>query len=60
MTLFRCAAALSEAYEHHGIDKVIFGLLEEVALKIGVDPDEVYRQITCGIQHGRRGSACRS
>ena len=34
---------------------VVFGLLEEVALKTGLDPAEVRDQISDGIAHGRKG-----
>jgi hypothetical protein len=52
LTLFRCAAALSEAGTP---DTVVFGLLEEPALKTGLESAEVRRQITTGIAHGRKG-----
>jgi hypothetical protein len=52
VTLFRCAAVLSEAGTPPA---VVFGLLEEVALKTGLDPAEVRDQIGDGIAHGRKG-----
>jgi len=61
VTLFRCAAALAEAERTHGIDAVVFGLLEEPALKSGLDADEVRKQLAAGIAHGRgKGAPCRS
>jgi hypothetical protein len=54
VTVFRCAAALSEAGTP---PVVVFGLLEEVALKTGLDPAEVRDQIGDGIAHGRKGVA---
>ena len=54
VTLFRCAAALAEGFERHGPDAVIRGLLEEVALKTGLEPREVEKQIRDGIARGRR------
>jgi hypothetical protein len=54
LTLFRCAAALAEAIETHGPDAVIRGLLQEVALKTGLEPREVEKQIRDGIARGRR------
>lgn len=50
VTLFRCAAALAEAETP---DAVIYGLLEEPALKSGLEPAEVQRQINSGINHAR-------
>lgn len=52
VTLFRCAAALSEAGTPPA---VVVGLLEEPARKCGLDPAEVARQLAAGIAHGRRG-----
>jgi hypothetical protein len=49
VTLWRCAAALSEAGTPSA---VVWGLLEEPALKTGLPPDEVRRQIQAGIAHG--------
>jgi hypothetical protein len=49
VTLWRCAAALAEAGTPPA---VIWGLLEESALKTGLPPDEVSRQIRTGIAHG--------
>lgn len=51
VTLFRCAASLAQG---GAPDAVVFGLLEEPALKTGLDPAEVRRQIATGIAHGRR------
>lgn len=56
VTLFRCAAVLAEAGTP---DAVVFGLLEEIALKSGLDAGEVRKQIEDGIQRGR-GASCRS
>jgi hypothetical protein len=50
-TLFRCAAALAEVATPSA---VVTGLLEEPALKSGLDPAEVRRQIAKGIEHGRK------
>jgi len=54
VTLWRCAAALSEAGTP---PVVIWGLLEESALKTGLPVHEVRKQILAGIAHGscRRG-----
>ncbi len=54
VTLFRCAAALAEAAATHGVPATIRGLLEETALKSGLDPAEVAKQIAAGIEHGTR------
>jgi len=59
VTLWRCAAALSEAGTPPA---VVWGLLEEPALKTGLPPDEVRKQIRAGIaqgarQHGQGGAA---
>ncbi|QEL19131.1 hypothetical protein [Limnoglobus roseus] len=54
VTLFRCAAALSEAFALHGADAVIRGLLEEPALKMGLTADEVVKQLRDGIAHVRK------
>ena len=56
VTLFRCAAALAEAGTPPA---VVRGLLEEPALKTGLDPAEVEKQLAAGIEHGKRkgGSA---
>ena len=51
-TVFRCAAALTEAYRLHGPDAVVRGLLEEVALKSGLDPAEVNKALRDGIAKG--------
>ena len=51
VTLFRAAAALAEARTPAA---VVVGLLEEPALKTGLAPDEVAKQIADGIAHGRR------
>jgi hypothetical protein len=54
VTLWKCSAALSEA----GVPpRVVFGLLEEPALKTGLPVHEVRKQILAGIAHGscRRG-----
>ena len=56
VTLFRCAAALAEQGTP---DAVVSGLLEEPALKTGLPPGEVRRQIAAGIAHGRRGGGDR-
>lgn len=52
VTLFRCAAALSEAYRLHGPEAVVRGLLEEVALKSGLEPAEVSKALRDGIAKG--------
>lgn len=52
VTLFRCAASLAEA---GAPEPVILGLLQEPALKTGLEPAEVRRQIAAGIAHGRKG-----
>lgn len=58
VTLFRAAAALAEGFHAHGPDAVIRGLLEEPALKLGLDPGEVAKQLRDGIAHGsRKGGA---
>ena len=51
ITLFRCAAALAEAGTPTA---VVAGLLEEPALKTGLEPAEVRRQLATGIEHGRK------
>jgi hypothetical protein len=51
VTLFRCAAALAEAGTPPA---VVVGLLEEPALKCGLDASEVEKQIRDGIEHGAR------
>ena len=51
VTLFRCSAALAEAGTPAA---VVFGLLEEVAIKTGLAPAEVQKQIRDGIAHGAR------
>ncbi len=51
VTLFRCAAVLSESGTPA---PVVFGLLEEPAIKMGLPPDEVTKQIRAGIAHGQR------
>ncbi len=53
VTLFRCAAALAEAGTP---DAVVAGLLEETAVKTGLGPAEVRRQIAAGVAHGRKGA----
>lgn len=53
VTLFRCAASLAEAGTP---ERVVAGLLEEPAVKTGLDPAEVRRQIAAGVTHGRRGA----
>lgn len=51
LTLFRCAAALAES----GTPPVVVrGLLEEPALKGGLDAAEVEKQLAAGIGHGKR------
>ncbi|MBX9625632.1 MAG: hypothetical protein K2X82_17650 [Gemmataceae bacterium] len=55
LTLFRCAAALAEAGTP---DPVVAGLLEEPAVKSGLDAAEVRRQIARGVEHGRRAGGC--
>ena len=50
VTLFRCAAALAESGTPPA---VVRGLLEEPALKGGLDPAEVEKQLAAGIGHGR-------
>lgn len=57
VTLFRAAAVLAEWFHAHGPDLVIRGLLEEPALKLGLDPGEVAKQLRDGIAHGRRKGA---
>lgn len=56
VTVFKCAAALSEGFHRWGPAAVIRGLLEEVASKTGLDPAEVEKQIAAGIEHGRKGA----
>jgi hypothetical protein len=51
VTLFRCAGVLAEAGTP---DAVIRGLLEEPALKTGLAPREVEKQLRDGIARGRR------
>jgi hypothetical protein len=51
VTLFRCAGVLAEA---GAPDTVIRGLLEEPALKTGLEPREVEKQLRDGIARGRR------
>ncbi len=51
VTLFRAAAALAEQGTPPA---VVRGLLEEVALKSGLDPAEVEKQLAAGIAHGKR------
>jgi hypothetical protein len=51
LTVFRCAAALAEAGTP---DAVVVGLLEEPAVKTGLEPGEVAKQIRDGIARGRR------
>lgn len=56
VTLFRAAAAaLTEGFRLHGSEGVIRGLLEEVALKSGLDPAEVNKAIRDGMAHGAKG-----
>ena len=54
VTLFRCAAVLAEGGTPH---PVIRGLLEEPALKSGIDMDEVEKQLAAGITHGGKGGS---
>ncbi len=54
ITLFRCSAALAEAGTPA---PVVYGLLEEVAMKIGLEAWEVQKQIDAGIAHGTRKGA---
>ncbi len=49
VTLFRCAAVLAESGTPPA---VVRGLLEEPALKGGLDPAEVEKQLAAGIGHG--------
>ena len=51
VTLFRCAAVLAESGTPAA---VVRGLLEEPALKSGLDPAEVEKQLAAGIGHGKR------
>lgn len=51
VTLFRCAAALAEAGTPPA---VVAGLLDEPAVRTGLDAAEVRKQITDGIARGRR------
>jgi hypothetical protein len=51
LTVFRCSASLAEAGTP---EAVIFGLLEEPALKTGLEQGEVRRQILSGIEHAHR------
>jgi len=51
VTLFRCAAALAESGTPPA---VVRGLLEEPALKSGLDAAEVEKQLSDGIGHGNR------
>ena len=55
VTLFRCAAALAEPGTP---ESVVRGLLEEPALKSGLDAREVSRQLAAGIAHGRKAGVC--
>jgi hypothetical protein len=56
VTLFRCAAALSEAGTP---DAVIHGFLSPVAHRVALDPSRIESQIRDGIAHGRRkGAPC--
>jgi hypothetical protein len=57
VTLFRCAAALAEAGTPAA---VVRGLLEEPALKSGLDPAEVEKQLAAGIAHGARAKGVAS
>lgn len=57
VTLFRASAALMEAHRLHGPEAVIRGLLAEPALKMGLGPEEVEKQIRAGIDRGRRGGS---
>ncbi len=50
VTLFRAAAALAEAGTPPA---VVRGLLEETAVKSGLDPAEVTKQLAAGIAHGQ-------
>lgn len=52
VTLWKCAAVLSEAGTPPA---VVRGLLEEPALKTGLDPDEVEKQLRAGIAHASKG-----
>ena len=54
VTLFRCAAVLAESGTPPA---VIRGLLEEPALKSGIDTDEVEKQLAAGIAHGGKGGS---
>ncbi len=62
VTLFRCAAVLMESFTKFGAVAVITGLLEEVALKSGLETWEVEKQIRDGIARGSKpgGSPCES
>jgi hypothetical protein len=51
VTLFRCAAALAQVGTPA---PVVVGLLHEPAVKTGLDPREVERQLREGIAHGMR------
>lgn len=51
ITLFRAAAALAEQGTPAA---VVRGLLEEPALKSGLDPAEVAKQLAAGIAHGSK------
>jgi len=54
VTLFQCAAALSESALQFGWPAVIGGLLEYPALASGLELGEVRRQIESGIAYGVR------
>jgi hypothetical protein len=50
-TLFRCAAWLTE---QGAPPSLVFALLTEPGLDVGLTPKDVERQIACGIEHARR------
>jgi len=54
VTLFRCAAVLMESFTKFGPAAVITGLLEEVALKSGLEAWEVEKQLRDGIAAGTK------
>lgn len=56
VTLFRAAAALAEQGTP---PHVVRGLLEEPALKMGLDAHETEKQLAAGIGHGARKGAAR-
>jgi hypothetical protein len=54
VSTFRAAAELAEFHAAFGFDALAHALLTEPALDSGLSPSEVWRQIDCGLAHGRR------